>query len=68
MDNGSILFALMLAPLLPLIIIAPLVIVFGTGFVVHALIGAVISSAVELSRSRRERAYVRKHQRDMSRL
>ncbi|WP_435747113.1 hypothetical protein [Microbacterium sp. PMB16] len=66
MDNGSILLVFLIGPLLPVTIAIPAVLVFGIGYVVHALTGVVISSVVEGSRPRRERAYVRKHQRDIS--
>ena len=60
MDNGAILIFVVIFILPPLM--------FAAGLAVRALTGAVISSVVELSRSRRERSYVRKHQRDMSSL
>ncbi|MDQ0728355.1 hypothetical protein [Microbacterium sp. W4I20] len=68
MDNGAFFFVFFVGPLLPAIIAIAVGIMFALGVAVHALIGATVSSVVELSRSRRERSYVRKHQRDLSRL
>ena len=68
MDNGAIFYVFVLGPMLPLVFVLAAVVVFGAGYVVHALIGAVIGSFVELSRPRRERAYVKKHQRGISHL
>lgn len=63
MDNGAFFYLILFGPLLPAVVAVAAGILFAVGAGIHALIGAVISSFVELSRPRRERAYVRKHQR-----
>lgn len=68
MDNGSIFYVILFGPLLPAVVAVAGGILFAVGAGIHAVIGAVISSFVELSRPRRERAYVKKHQRGISHL
>lgn len=67
-DNGVIFYLLLFGPLLPVVIAVAGGIFFALGAAVHALIGGAVSSFVEYSRPRRERAYVKKHQRGISHL
>ncbi|MFK0240307.1 hypothetical protein ACIQTX_05540 [Microbacterium sp. NPDC090281] len=66
MDNGAIFYVLLFGPMLPLVVIIAAVVLFGVGFALHGLTGAVIRTIDETSRPHRERAYVRKHQRDIT--
>lgn len=68
MDNGSIFFVFFVAPVLPAIIAIAVAITFALGIGTRVLVGAVIGVVVEFSRARRERAYIRKHQRDLAHL
>jgi hypothetical protein len=66
MDNGAIFTVLIIGPLLPLVVVVAGVVLFGAGFAIHALTGTVIGTVSEMTRARRERSYVRKHQRDIT--
>lgn len=66
MDNGAIFYVLVFGPMLPLVVVVAAVVLFGAGFAIHALTGAAISSVPEMTRARREKTYVRKHQRDIT--
>jgi hypothetical protein len=68
MDNGAFFFVFFVGPLLPAIVAIAAAVMFAVGVAIHAAIGAAISAIAEGSRPRRERAYVRKHQRDISHL
>lgn len=66
MDNGAIFTVLIIGPLLPLVVVVAGAVLFGAGFAIHALTGTVIGTVSEMTRARRERSYVRKHQRDIT--
>jgi hypothetical protein len=66
MDNGAIFYVLVFGPMLPLVVVVAGVVLFGAGFAIHALTGAAIGTVAEMTRARRERSYVRKHQRDIT--
>lgn len=66
MDNGAIFSVLVFGPMLPLVVVVAAVVLFGAGFAIHALTGAAIGTIAEMTRARREKSYVRKHQRDIT--
>ncbi|MGH3691441.1 MAG: hypothetical protein ACRDT7_14920 [Microbacterium sp.] len=66
MDNGALFYVLLIGPMLPLVVVVAAVVLLGAGFALHALTGVAISTVDAITRERRERTYVRKHQRDIT--